>query len=191
MLMARELATIDCLSEGRLIVGAGAGWVEEEFTSTGVPFADRGGRLNEFVRVLRHLWTKPEEPWNGKFYQVPGVRPIMPCTPGGPPVFIGASNSTGLRRVAKLADGFVAVNLPPASLADLVKKLDEMTKELGRGELPVFCQAAPPETIADAKAMVPAYRDAGIDGIILAKPFADGNIPPEDVAKALLEIAHD
>ena len=50
VLMARELATLDRLSEGRLIVGAGAGWVEEEFTTTGVPFETRGGRLNEFIQ---------------------------------------------------------------------------------------------------------------------------------------------
>ena len=61
VLMARELATLDRLSGGRVIVGAGAGWVEEEFTSTAVPFDTRGGRLNEVIRVLRHLWTTPEE----------------------------------------------------------------------------------------------------------------------------------
>ncbi len=69
VLMARELATLDLLSEGRLIVGAGAGWVEEEFTSTGVPFETRGGRLNEFIRLLRHLWTTPEQPWHGRFFE--------------------------------------------------------------------------------------------------------------------------
>src|SRR3989337_1589161 len=63
VLMARELATLDRLSAGRVIVGAGAGWVEEEVTSTGVPFETRGGRLNEFIRLLRHLWTTPDEPW--------------------------------------------------------------------------------------------------------------------------------
>src|SRR5881628_3507756 len=86
VLMARELATIDRLSGGRLIVGAGAGWVEEEFTSTAVPFETRGGRLNEFIRLLRHLWTKPEEPWNGKHFQIPAAGLIKPLTPGGPPI---------------------------------------------------------------------------------------------------------
>src|SRR5438105_10885307 len=71
VLMARELATLDRLSEGRLIVGAGAGWVEEEFTTTGVPFETRGGRLNEFIQALRHLWTAPEEPWRGKLFEIP------------------------------------------------------------------------------------------------------------------------
>ena len=84
--MARELATLDRLSEGRLVVGAGAGWVEEEFTSTGVPFETRGGRLNEFIPLLRHLWTTPEQPWHGKFFEIPAIGLIKPATPGGPPL---------------------------------------------------------------------------------------------------------
>lgn len=83
VLMARELATLDRLSGGRVIVGAGAGWVEEEFTSTGVPFETRGGRLNEMIRVLRHLWTVAETPWHGKFFNIPAVGLIKPATPGG------------------------------------------------------------------------------------------------------------
>ena len=84
VLMARELATLDRLSEGRLIVGAGAGWVEEEFSSTSVPFETRGGRLNEFIRLLRHLWTTPEQPWHGTHFNIPAVGLVMPATPGGP-----------------------------------------------------------------------------------------------------------
>ena len=76
VLMARELATLDRLSAGRLIVGAGAGWVVEEFIATGVGFEDRGGRLNECIRLLRHLWTEPEKEWRGKFFTIPpcGIR---------------------------------------------------------------------------------------------------------------------
>jgi alkanesulfonate monooxygenase SsuD/methylene tetrahydromethanopterin reductase-like flavin-dependent oxidoreductase (luciferase family) len=102
VLMARELATLDRLSEGRLIVGAGAGWVEEEFTSTGVAFETRGGRLNEFIPVLRHLWTNPEEPWYGKHFSIPAVGLIKPATPGGPPIYVGAGGPPGLRRAAKV-----------------------------------------------------------------------------------------
>lgn len=190
MLMARELATIDGLSGGRLIVGAGAGWVEEEFTSTAIPFADRGGRLNEFVQVLRHLWTRPEEAWSGKYYQIPGTRPIMPLTPGGPPIFIGASSPTGIRRAARFGDGFIAVNLAPQVLAGLRQRLDEMTETFGRPRLPMYAQAAPPATTDDATEMVSAYRGAGIEGIILAQPFSEsGNIPSPDVAAALIEAA--
>src|SRR5712692_1642258 len=107
VLMAREIATLDRLSGGRVTVGAGAGWVEEEFTSTAVPFETRGGRLNELIRLLRHLWTAPEMPWHGKFFDIPAIGLVKPATTGGPPIFVGATGPAGLRRAAKYADGFI------------------------------------------------------------------------------------
>src|SRR5690606_10192474 len=78
VLMAREFVALDRLSGGRLIVGAGAGWVEEEFTTTGVDFATRGGRLNETIRAMKHLWTRPGEPWKGKFFDIPAAGFVPP-----------------------------------------------------------------------------------------------------------------
>jgi alkanesulfonate monooxygenase SsuD/methylene tetrahydromethanopterin reductase-like flavin-dependent oxidoreductase (luciferase family) len=188
--MARELATLDRLSGGRLIVGAGAGWVEEEFTSTGVDFATRGGRLNEFVRLLRHLWTTPEEPWKGKHFQVPGVKLVMPVTPGGPPLYIGASTPAGLSRVARYADGFLTTHLKPEAMAALRASIDGRTEALGRGRLPMISQVHPPESPEEAQAIVSAARDAGIDGLIVAHPLDDGqNQPPDDVSRALIDSA--
>ena len=137
VLMARELATLDRLSNGRVIVGAGAGWVEEEFTSTAVPFETRGGRLNEFIPLLRHLWTSPEVPWSGKHFQVPAVGLIRPLTPGGPPIFIGAGAPAGVRRAARFGDGFISVALPPETVAKLRSRLGRAARRLRpRGRLP-------------------------------------------------------
>ncbi len=192
VLMARELATLDRLSGGRLIVGAGAGWVEEEFTSVGVPFETRGGRLNEFVQVLRHLWTTPEEPWKGKHFQVPGVKIVMPLTQGGPPVYIGASGPAGMRRVARLADGFLTVHMKPEALAGLRAAIDQMTAALGRDRLPMISQAHPPKSVEEAKQIIDEARSAGVDGIIVAHPLDDGqNQPPDDVSRALIDSARD
>ena len=190
VLMARELATLDRLSEGRLIVGAGAGWVEEEFTSTGVPFDTRGGRLDEFIRLLRHLWTAPEEPWQGKHFTIPAVGLIKPATPGGPPIYVGAGAPAGLRRAAKYGDGFIAVRLPLPALAGLRQKLDAMRAQFGReGPFPLLVQAAPPSTVPDAKTMVEQYSRAGADGLILTY---EDNLPEaflktRDVVQALIE----
>jgi alkanesulfonate monooxygenase SsuD/methylene tetrahydromethanopterin reductase-like flavin-dependent oxidoreductase (luciferase family) len=100
VLMARELATLDILSRGRLIAGAGAGWVEAEFAATGLDFKTRGKRLTEFVQVLRRLWTAPEEGWDGKFFHVPPVGLVKPHTPGGPPIYLGAGSPAGRRACA-------------------------------------------------------------------------------------------
>jgi len=190
VLMARELATLDRLSAGRLIVGAGAGWVEEEFSSTGVPFETRGGRLNEFIRLLRHLWTAPEQPWHGRFFEIPPVGLVKPATPGGPPIYLGAGGPPGLRRAARYGDGFIAVALRPQALAGIKQKLDDMRAQFGRdGSFPLLAQAAPPATPQEAREMLSEYRNAGVDGLILTYPgdLPDAFLSTRDAVKALIE----
>lgn len=190
VLMARELATLDRLSEGRLIVGAGAGWVEEEFSSTGVPFETRGGRLNEFIRLLRHLWTRPEEPWHGKHFDIPSVGLIRPATAAGPPIYVGATGPPGLRRAAKYGDGFIAVPLPPHTLAKLKSRIEEMRGRFGRdGPFPFLAQAKPPTTVAEAKVTARDYSEAGVDGLILTygDPIPDAFLRTRDSVRALIE----
>jgi probable F420-dependent oxidoreductase len=191
VLMAREIATLDRLSEGRVIVGAGAGWVEEEFTSTAVPFETRGGRLNEMIRLLRHLWTAPETPWHGKFFDIPSIGVLKPATPGGPPIYVGALGPAGLRRAAKHGDGFIAATLPPERLGQIRQTLDRLRSQFGRsGPFPFLAQAPPPDSIEDAKLMANAYREAGVDGLILTydAPLPDAFLQAS-VISALMEAA--
>lgn len=194
VLMARELATLDRLSNGRLIVGAGAGWVEEEFTSTGAPFETRGGRLNEFIALLRHLWTNPEEAWNGKHFQVPAVGLVRPLTPGGPPIFVGAGASPGIRRAARYGDGFISVGLPPDTIARLKTRLGELRASFGRtGPFPLYSQVSAPTTAEDARDLVEHYGGVGVDGLIVSEGATVSGVPfleREAVARALLESAH-
>jgi len=190
VLMARELATLDRLSSGRLIVGAGAGWVVEEFISTDVGFEDRGGRLNEVMRVLKHLFTKPDVAWHGKYFDIPPVGIVMPRTPGGPPLWVGGLTPPGLRRAARLADGFIALSRTPAELAQTRDELLRLRECYGRaGEFPIWTQTAPPETVADAKDVARAWRDAGADGLILtyAQGVPDGFLANPDATRALIE----
>ncbi len=192
VLMARELATLDRLSGGRVIVGAGAGWVEEEFTSTGVPFETRGGRLNEVLRLLRHLWTKPEEAWSGKFFQIPAVGLVKPLTPGGPPLYLGAGAPAGLRRAARYGDGFISVMLPLETLVKIKAQLAELRAQYGRtGDFPLLTQLTPPGSVEDARSMVEKYRAAGVDGLIVSHPNdrAADVLAARDVAAAMLEAA--
>jgi probable F420-dependent oxidoreductase len=191
VLMARVLATLDRLSEGRLIVGAGAGWVVEEFVSTNTPFADRGGRLNEYIRLLRHLWSAPEESaWHGKYYDVPQVGIVKPATKGGPPIFCGGVLEPGLRRAARLAGGFIAIAQPPAELAKLRARLDELRAHYGRtGDFPFYAQASPPDSVATAKQMAREYGAAGVDGLILTYQGSvpDAFLRARDATRALIE----
>jgi probable F420-dependent oxidoreductase len=192
VLMARELATIDRLSNGRLIVGAGAGWVQEEFTTTNVDFDTRGGRLNEFIPLLRHLWTKPHEAWNGRHFKIPAAGILSPLTPGGPKIYIGASGPAGLKRVARLGDGYISVGMKPDMLANVKASLLGLRESFGRtGPFPVWAQVTPPESLDEAERLVAEYADAGADGLVLATPLADETGFPKDevITLRLLELA--
>ncbi|MBI5289061.1 MAG: TIGR03619 family F420-dependent LLM class oxidoreductase [Chloroflexi bacterium] len=193
VLMARELATLDRLSGGRVIVGAGAGWVEEEFTSTGVPFADRGGRLNEHIRAMKHLWTTPGQHFRGRYYDIPPVGIIRPLTPGGPPVFVGGFTQAGFRRAAKYADGFIFSDGPLERIAPMIQQIRGGREQYGRGgPFPFFAQASPPENVDAARQMARDYAAAGIDGLILTYrdvPVPDAFLAPpaRDAVRALIE----
>src|SRR5215210_6151453 len=92
VLVAKQLATLDSLSGGRLIVGLGAGWNEAEFNYLGADFSSRGKRLDEYIRVLRELWTSPEPRFDGQYVSFSDAlfSPRSP-QPNGPPIVIGGS----------------------------------------------------------------------------------------------------
>ena len=192
VLMARELATLDILSKGRMIVGAGAGWVEAEFAATSVPYETRGKRLGEFVEALRKLWTVPEEGFEGRIFQIPGVQLVKPATPGGPKVYMGAGTPAGLRRAARLGDGFIAVTLPLEGVIAARNVVLDQRKKLGLdGPFPTFAQVEPPTTIEQARDVAKRYREARVDGIILSERRArePGFPPSDDISLALIEEA--
>jgi probable F420-dependent oxidoreductase len=192
VLMARELATLDRLSQGRLIVGAGAGWVIEEFIATDIPFEDRGGRLSEHIQVLRHLWTSPETPWTGRYYHIPPVGIVRPATPGGPTIIAGALSDAGFRRVAKHCDGWTATSGTPEQIAAGTRKIAELRAKYGRaGHFAVWVQVAPPDDAVAARSLVESYRSAGATGLILTYPAGphEGLRAGETAARALIEAA--
>jgi probable F420-dependent oxidoreductase len=114
-LMAKQLASLDVVAGGRLDVGLGIGWSRVEFAASGVPYAQRGARGEEFLRVLRALWTDDLVEFHGDFYQVPPARmEPKPLQRPHPPVLLGGSATAALRRAGRVADGWIS-----ASRADL------------------------------------------------------------------------
>jgi probable F420-dependent oxidoreductase len=106
LVLAKEVATLDKLSDGRLLLGVGVGWLEEEFDALGVPFAGRGKRLDEYVAAMRTLWADGEAEFSGEFTSFPPVvaRPKPPS--GSVPVVIGGHSEAAARRAGRLGDGF-------------------------------------------------------------------------------------
>jgi probable F420-dependent oxidoreductase len=115
VVLAKQLATVDLLSGGRLDAGLGNGWADEEFAATGASKRGQGGRADEFIELLKRLWTEDVVAYQGSFYQVPRMR--MEPKPGQrphPPILLGAGAEPALRRAGRLCNGWVS-----SSRADL------------------------------------------------------------------------
>jgi probable F420-dependent oxidoreductase len=109
IVLSKALTTLDIVSEGRLDVGLGLGWAEQEFQAVGVSSARRGARAEEFVACLKVLWTEPEVEFHGEFYDVPlsRVDPKPVQTPY-PPLLMGGGAEAALRRIGRIADGWIS-----------------------------------------------------------------------------------
>jgi probable F420-dependent oxidoreductase len=109
LLLAKQAASLDLVSGGRLDLGLGLGWAEEEYVATGTPMQRRGARAEEFVACLQAMWGADPVEFHGEFYQVPAalVRP-KPAQSGGPPVLLGGNVDAALRRAGRLAAGFIS-----------------------------------------------------------------------------------
>lgn len=111
ILTAKMLATLDVLSEGRLILGVGAGWMQEEFRLLGAPFEDRGRATDEYIEAFKSLWTSDKPAYAGKHVNFSGlVFAPQPVQKPHPPIWVGGESPAALRRTAKLADAWYPGN---------------------------------------------------------------------------------
>jgi probable F420-dependent oxidoreductase len=110
-LLAKQLATIDVLSSGRLDVGLGLGWAPHEFAALGAPWERRGARLAEYVACLRALWADDPVAFSGEFFTVPPSRmQPKPVQRPGPPILLGGAADAALRRAGRIADGWISAS---------------------------------------------------------------------------------
>jgi alkanesulfonate monooxygenase SsuD/methylene tetrahydromethanopterin reductase-like flavin-dependent oxidoreductase (luciferase family) len=99
VLLAEEIATLDVVTEGRLVFGVGLGYRPEEFDYLGVPFKQRAARMEESITLMKKLWTEDEVTFEGRFWSLDGVKPhLKPVQSPHPPIWIGAHSMAGTRR---------------------------------------------------------------------------------------------
>lgn len=166
-LFASVVTTLDHLARGRLLVGVGAGWEPAQFAATGVEFSGRGGRLDEFMAAVRHLWSQPDTPFKGTFYDLPALHLAQPFREGGPPLLVGAFSEPGYRRAATSAEGFVHGGGPPARVAGTIEHIDELRAAAGReGPFEHWVQVGSPADRAEWRATLDAYAATGATGLI-------------------------
>jgi alkanesulfonate monooxygenase SsuD/methylene tetrahydromethanopterin reductase-like flavin-dependent oxidoreductase (luciferase family) len=120
--LAEDLATLDIVCEGRLIVGLGLGYRREEFRQFGVPFEERVARFSEFVVTLRRLWTEQEVSTPGPAWPLDRAKPhLFPLQQPSPPIWIGANAPAGVRRSARLGDGWpIGPRMPLPDIRELL-----------------------------------------------------------------------
>ena len=149
--LAAEAAALDVLTDGRFVLGVGAGWMQEEFTALGIDPAERGARTDEHIAVLRTLWTEDPASFAGRFNKFEGiVLATTPRTEGGPPIWVGGNTEVGLRR-ALGADGWHGFEVFPEDMPGVNERLARIGGEVGRdpGEI----------TLSVCRGLIPPGRE--------------------------------
>jgi probable F420-dependent oxidoreductase len=181
VILAKELATVDALSRGRLVVGIGVGYVPGEYDAIGVPFHTRGRRADEWIDALRTLWRDDQPELRGDFASFGGIqsRP-RPHQAGGPPIIASGMSPAGLRRAVERGDGWYGFFQDLERTQAAVEQLDRFATELDRpaelGKLEITITPPPGPIDADA---VRRYEDLGVDRLVLLRDFTDMAAGPD------------
>lgn len=133
--VAKLVATASAISDGRVALGVGVGWMREEFELLGQDFDTRGKRLDEMIPALRELWRGGWVSFTGRYYQVPELM-LEPHPPRPVPILCGGESPAALRRAARLCDGWIGYAYPLERAAEYVHKLAVLRREYGREREP-------------------------------------------------------
>ncbi len=192
LVLAKELATLDRLSGGRVELGIGIGWLREEFDALGVPWEHRGARTDEYVAAMRRLWEAPEVEFHGRFVDFAPVtcspRPIS----GRIPIVVGGDTDAAIARAVRLADGWYPGESDPDRLRPLVDRFRAACDAADRdpAEIRLHVNLAPAADAAAtherigrlaelgvSRVMVPAFVFAGPGGLDRMERFAADVVP--------------
>lgn len=185
VILAKELATLDRLSGGRVELGIGVGWMEEEFNALGVDWARRGARTDEYIEAMQALWAGPEAEFHGQFANFSAVT----CSPrpvgGAIRIVTGGDSPIAIKRAARVADGYFPGSVDPDKLRTLIADLGDAAEKAGRSLEDIEINALLPtghpdpvsviekfEEIGISRVMVPAFWFAGPDGLDRLEEFA-------------------
>ncbi len=177
--VAKEVASLDVLSGGRVILGIGIGWLEEEFDALGIPFEERAARTSESVRALRSLWKPEAEPFEGKFFRWGKLESHpKPVQQPGVPIVVGGHTEMAARRAARYGDGFFPGVTDDEKLIWLLGIMRDECQKLGRD--PKTIEVSAGRGVPDADS-VKRLRDLGVSRYMVPPPAFD----PEGLTEGL------
>ena len=175
LILAKELATLDQLSGGKVELGLGVGWLEEEFNALGVPWAQRGKRNDEYIAAMRALWEAPHAEFHGDFVD------FDPCTcsprpvNGNIPIIVGGDTDAALNRAVRLADGYFPGEGDPEKLGALISRLHTKAQEADRDPSSIAINAMFGAQMMDPPAGVEQLAGIGVDRIMVPAFFFAGD----------------
>jgi probable F420-dependent oxidoreductase len=182
--LAKQLATLDVLSKGRMMVGIGSGWMKEEFDSLGIGYNVRGARTDESIQAMRAIWREPAASFHGKHFHFHDVKSFpKPLQKDGIPIHIGGHSPAAARRAGKFGDGFFPTVTGADKLAEIFAQVREEAKKAGRNPDAIeFSAMTAPKPDA-----VKAIQDIGVKRVVFAPPSSD----PAKLKAGLERIAND
>src|SRR5215831_1317835 len=183
--MARRLATLDVLSKGRLICGFGVGWSKDEVEAAGVDFQTRGRRADEFVQLVKKIWTEDPVEFSGKFFRIPkshiGPKPVQKPHP---PIIFGGYVGKTFERVIDYGNGWNPAGVPPEHLKRMVETMRAAARAKGKRpeDFEVYYRAFTHFTRDEFKKL----EDDGVNHVILDLNFGSDGV--DTVLKKMVEI---
>ncbi len=175
VLLAKQAATVACLSHGRLTLGVGAGWLAEEFAALGADFEARGARLDESIAAMRALWMSDAASFSGRFVSFEGAQ-LAPRPPGGQiPIVIGGDSAVAARRAGRLGDGWFPAKADRTTIIPLLDLLAEAADGAGRDPASIELTVSDSSLWSSdgAAEMIEAWAALGVDRIVLSPRTLD------------------
>ena len=179
--LAKQAATLDVLSRGRVMLGVGVGWLREEFDALGCPWEDRGRRAEEYIAAMRTLWRDHEATFQGRYVKFDPVYLVpKPVQPGGVPIHVGGHSAIAARRAGRLGDGYFPAIYPNSRVPELLPKLiDEMrasARETGRDPMAIEVTSGGARTVEATR----WYSDLGVHRMLIkARSIEPGKLRDE------------
>jgi probable F420-dependent oxidoreductase len=160
VICAKQVATLDSMSGGRVLLGVGVGWLKEEFEALGVPFAERGARTEEYIEAMRALWSMDTPCYEGRFVRFKDAFMRPKPVRGTVPIIIGGHSRAAARRAGRMADGFFPAR---GASADLLAVVRQGAEEAGRDPAAVEITASIPDDLET----LPALAAAGVSRVLV------------------------
>jgi probable F420-dependent oxidoreductase len=171
VVLAKEVATLDYMSGGRIELGIGVGWLKEEFEALGVPWERRGKRADEYVAAMRALWARDDASFAGEFVSFTGVSSNPKPVKGHVPIVVGGHSEAAAQRAGRLGDGFFPLNAGQGEIGALIAMMRRAAEAAGRDPRAVAvtttCPGVSPRADSDPRPAIEERIAQGVDRVIV------------------------